>query len=201
MAEAVAHPYHGTLRWFGRAFDSPMYEGMPEVPAPIGEPCLMCQEPILEGEPGVTMPHVLSRDGAGEHRLVIKPQHIECHIRSIVGGLDHQAGTCFCVTGEHAPDSGLTYRQESIRVLEQFWGTNWTADEVRSDSNPQPGGRMSESTPEQAPEETQPDTQETEPVGDTNVEADQVVVNQAPDGGGVDNNQESPDSDTNAGSE
>lgn len=41
---------------------------------------------------------------------------------------------------------------------------------------------MSENSTEQTP-------------GDTNVEADQVVVNQAPDGGGVDNEAEAPESD------
>lgn len=46
---------------------------------------------------------------------------------------------------------------------------------------------MSEQTPETP--ETEPTETETPAEGDTNVEADQVVVNNAPDGGGVDNNE------------
>lgn len=48
---------------------------------------------------------------------------------------------------------------------------------------------MSENNPEQ----TEGNENESESTGgDTNVEADQVVVNQAPDGGGVDNNEAAP---------
>lgn len=92
--------YEGTLRWFGHAYDTPMYDGMPEVPTPLGENCTMCGEEIAEGDDGVTMPHVL-RDGSGD----ILPLHIECHIRSILGG----AGMA------------KTYREEAKEVFER-WG-------------------------------------------------------------------------------
>lgn len=116
----------GTLRWFGRAFDSPMYEDMPRTPAPIGETCTLCQEPILEGEPGITMPHIMTLG------VQIRPQHIECHLRSVVGSPAHLDGECSCVSGERqqghrhprSPRS-TSYREEAREVIERFWGKDW----------------------------------------------------------------------------
>lgn len=111
----------GTLKYFGRSFNAPMYSGVPEIPTPVQESCAWCGEPILKGEAGITMPHIMSDRDVQE-----LPYHIECHLRQALGGLAHQEGTCYCATGEHADlPEGMTLRDEARKVTEKFWGENW----------------------------------------------------------------------------
>lgn len=107
--------YHGTCRWFGQAFDAPAWDGMPEVPTPVGKPCLWCQEPIKEGDAGITMPYVQPLGTTTE------PFHVECHIRQALGGVRHLSKECSCYGGTDDHDSGLTERQEAKLVM-LGWG-------------------------------------------------------------------------------
>lgn len=111
-----------TMAWFGRVFDSPMYDDMPpaDVADYLGKDCGFCREAILGGEPGITMPF-LSSDGS--ERL---PMHIECHLRSILGSPAHLDGLCACTSGEHE-ETGLTYRQEAQETIRRVWGEDWNA--------------------------------------------------------------------------
>lgn len=104
------------MRWFGRQFDAPAWEDMAEAPTPVGEACLMCNEPILQGEAGVLMPCIVSVMPAEAAEL---PAHIECHLRSILGSPSHLQGTCSCVTGK-PHDSGLSYREEARLVMSEY---------------------------------------------------------------------------------
>lgn len=53
------------------------------VPTPVGKPCLMCAEPIAEGDSG--------QFNGGDPRG--KPMHIECLALSTIG---HTFGVCGC---------------------------------------------------------------------------------------------------------
>lgn len=96
-----------TLKYFGRPFDAPMYEGVPEIPTPVGKQCSWCTEPIREGEAGVTMPHMFKNDRGWQAEEL--PAHIECHLRQALGGLAHLQGRCRCVTGECAHEEQVTH--------------------------------------------------------------------------------------------
>lgn len=48
------------------------------VPAPIGQPCFFCEEPIFEGDLGVVMPH-MDADMKDSER----PWHRDCLIHSM----------------------------------------------------------------------------------------------------------------------
>lgn len=110
--------YEGTLRWFGRPFDSPMYEGMPKTTLEyLYRPCLLCDELILDGEAGVTMPCLMG--GGWQER----PIHIECHVRSVMGPPAHLDGLCSCNSDQAETDPRYpTYRDEAHEVLRRLWG-------------------------------------------------------------------------------
>jgi len=112
--------YDSTMRWFGKSFHSPMYEGVPEVPTPVGDTCVGCEEKIVDGDIGVTIPWLgHGPDGRASY-------HIECQIRSVIGDLDHQEGKCVC-HGYYGPptDRGMTSREEAQEVIRRFWGDDW----------------------------------------------------------------------------
>jgi hypothetical protein len=79
--------------YFGDLEGVPATEGARRVPAPVGELCLWCEEPVREGDMGWLM-WSLGEDGA-----VRVPVHAECSLRQVVGGLN-------CVTGRHTCRGG-----------------------------------------------------------------------------------------------
>lgn len=100
--------YVGTLRWFGHAYDAPAWEGMPEVPTPVGDWCLGCGEPIARDDDGITIPYT------GPLGTMRAPEHVECFIRSVLGSTAHLDGTCSCGGGDpHLPD----YRTDAREVM------------------------------------------------------------------------------------
>lgn len=106
------------MRWFGAPYDAPAWDDMSEVETPVGKPCMHCTELIEEGDPGVVMPYVgMNEDGSTFSD--IRPVHLECHLRSFLGSVEHLDGKCFCETGKHA-ESGLTYREEARLVMERL---------------------------------------------------------------------------------
>lgn len=81
------------------------------VPVPVGSACILCQEPIGEGDRGTFTMAVLAVDD-----VTRQPVHIECQTRAVVGGIAHLQEKCICKGGGCDPDGGLTYRQ-SARVV------------------------------------------------------------------------------------
>lgn len=81
--------------YFGQPWDAPFIDDAEQIPTPVGEPCLACEEPIAEGDQGVVMPYVyLGPDGKPATRSVA--EHRECMLLGLLG---HVAGTCFCHDG------------------------------------------------------------------------------------------------------
>jgi hypothetical protein len=62
--------------------------------------CEWCNEPIAEDDATKWIPH-LGKIGVP---AVTKPWHINCFIRSMIGGLNHLRGTCHCCGGTDPPD-------------------------------------------------------------------------------------------------
>ncbi len=81
-------------RYFGQPRGAPFLADAQRVPTPVGQPCLECHEPIVEGDQGVVMPLLYEADGAPACRQA--PEHRECMLLGVLG---HVAGTCFCHEG------------------------------------------------------------------------------------------------------
>lgn len=108
--------------FFGERWDAPAFDDATEVPTPVGEPCLHCEEPITEGDSGTVQPAIVM----GENGYVSEPraQHIECYLRSALGSPAHIMGQCSCSGGEE-PEDSRTWREqglESIRLLKERKG-------------------------------------------------------------------------------
>lgn len=63
-------------------------DGAARVPTPIGQPCLQCNESIVEGDRGlmVAVYHSVFKSS-------VEPVHAECEVLPIVG---HLVGVCSC---------------------------------------------------------------------------------------------------------
>lgn len=79
--------------YFGVRWDAPHFDDATKIPTPIGETCLYCDEPIVEGESGTLMNYV------SELGMTHRPAHIECWLRSTVGDVAHLEGRCTCYGG------------------------------------------------------------------------------------------------------
>jgi len=106
------------MNWFGRAFGCAYEADTPHVETPVGEPCAWCDEPIEAGDSGLLIPHLTL-----SQRTELRPHHYECHLRSVIGGVNHLRGRCTCCGGTEPPDpEGL-----SRRVAAQCAVTAWQA--------------------------------------------------------------------------
>lgn len=74
--------------------------------------CAMCSEPVLPGEPTSPFP-VHTADG-------LKPMHVECALRSVMGGWGHHEDHALWCGKMNDPDGGLSYRESARRVYEHF---------------------------------------------------------------------------------
>ena len=100
--------------YFGERWGAPILEGFLQVPTPIGEPCMFCVEPFVDGDQGLYLHSERCTPGpCGRGR----PTHRECFVRSIVGGIAHLEGRCTCCGGTVDPDDGLGWRESARRVL------------------------------------------------------------------------------------
>lgn len=76
------------------------------IDTPVGEKCIFCEEPIVEGDVGVVMPFL----GVDEETNIV-PQHKECVLRGIFGSVGHQKKTCSCFGGTEEDPPGMTKRE------------------------------------------------------------------------------------------
>jgi len=84
------------------------------VGTPEGERCLWCEEPIAENDRGIIMPCiVLGLDGNPKSEL--RPCHVECNVRQVVGSMNHINGNCLC-TGQAEAASTLSVREDALAV-------------------------------------------------------------------------------------
>jgi hypothetical protein len=93
------------MRIFGSTWDAPVCDGKIAEPAPIGEHCLTCDEPIAPGDQG----YIMACFGV-EEEVEWHPQHRECSLLGIVG---HTYDYCHCTDYQ-----GLTQREAAMKVWE-----------------------------------------------------------------------------------
>lgn len=96
------------MRIFGQLWDAPVCEGKVAEPAPVGEECIDCGEPIAEGDSGYIMACYTRLDGEPDWR----PQHRECGLLHVAG---HGWGYCRC-TGY----GGMTRRQAALKLWDEL---------------------------------------------------------------------------------
>lgn len=120
-----------TERAFGTFFGEPWPSGICEdgrqVPTPVGEPCGFCGEPIEEDDQGAFIgtyvldqadgSYVLAEVAEGARQALV-PQHRECSLRTVLGGIGHLLDHDYWCVHHHDPDGGRTPRQSSIEVWE-----------------------------------------------------------------------------------
>jgi hypothetical protein len=89
-------------RFFGEPWPSGVCDDGVQVATPVGSVCLLCSDPIEAGDQGSFF-----ADGSPEHR--------ECSLRSVIGGIEHltagphAVGTCY-------DGSTLSYRESAIQA-------------------------------------------------------------------------------------
>lgn len=101
--------------YFGVRWNAPAFESAPELPCPVGEKCLLCTQEIIDGESGVMMAYIDAQGDGG-----VAPQHIECHLRSILGSVAHLEMRCTCYGGsvQEEGQSGRNYRAQARETME-----------------------------------------------------------------------------------
>lgn len=96
------------IAYFG-AWTAPMLQGAEQVPTPVGELCGYCEEEVRPGQCGVI------RSGVVEH--------YECQLRRVIGGINHQRGTCRCCGGSDEPDpEWATWREGALIAVAYYEG-------------------------------------------------------------------------------
>ena len=109
--------YGSPMYWFGEPWPSrrlraPICEcDAHQVPTPVGDLCLLCDESVDEDDQGVMTMFVTAEGTAAGPR----PIHIECQTRNTVGNLHHLLGHCTHI-GECNEMSTQTFRQEALAV-------------------------------------------------------------------------------------
>lgn len=111
------------ITWFGPTWESQLNKESPEVPAPIGAACTFCHEMIVEGESGVMMNTV----GISSH-ITHYPYHLECHLRTVVGGINHQLHLCRCFKGTKPSDpEGMPPRIAAKAAVDLYYSRSQAA--------------------------------------------------------------------------
>lgn len=77
------------MRWFGPSAEPPFpADDIERVPIPDGVICARCDEPITASDFGVLIPGLTIVEGGYESRALAL--HDECHVRDLVGSVEHQ---------------------------------------------------------------------------------------------------------------
>lgn len=102
------------MRWFGRAYGARYEVDTPHVPTPVGEVCGWCDEAIAAHDDGLVLPLL------GEPERTRIAYHYECHLRRVIGGVNHQLHLCHCegCAGVLPPDPPhMTRREAAIAAV------------------------------------------------------------------------------------
>ena len=103
------------MKWFGKSSGAPYERDTPNCAVPQGQQCVHCFELIRPEDHGFLMPYV--------EALEVKDiaLHYECHMRRIVGGLNHVLGGCICCGGKEPPDPPELSRRDAARAALDAW--------------------------------------------------------------------------------
>lgn len=103
------------MMWFGKAHGSAYEADTPHAPTPVDAPCGRCGERIEAQDDGMLVLHV--DDSGTTHR----PYHYECHMRGVIGGLNHIMGQCICCGGSEPTDPPEMTKREAAHAAVQAW--------------------------------------------------------------------------------
>lgn len=103
------------MMWFGKSCGAPYESDTPHAATPVGLTCGRCDEDIAEGDDGFVLP-VFFGEEMDHHAY-----HYECHMRGIVGGLNHLIGKCTCCGGDDPPDPPELTKREAAKAAVTAW--------------------------------------------------------------------------------
>lgn len=103
------------MQWFGRSWGAAYEADCEHVPTPVHALCDHCDERIGFHDDGVLLPLF------GKPDQTHVAYHYDCHMRRIVGGLNHQMGQCTCCGGTEPPDPTNMSKREAARLAVKNW--------------------------------------------------------------------------------
>jgi hypothetical protein len=98
--------------FFGEPWPSGICDEGTQVPMPYGYSCLLCDDPIVEGDRGSFMFE------GGEAGWRKRPVHRECSLRSVMGGIEHLTAPPGHPVGSCYEGSTLSYRESALAAWE-----------------------------------------------------------------------------------
>jgi hypothetical protein len=103
------------LQWwemyFGDPWPSEVCEMSIQVSTPVGDSCVLCEEPIQDSDQGTFM-GAIPLNGHPSYG----PVHRECSLRAVLGGIGHLENHEYWCAQMHDPDGGRTYRASAVLV-------------------------------------------------------------------------------------
>jgi hypothetical protein len=94
------------MKYFGPASGRKEWEE--QVKPPIGEPCILCEEPIEPGDIGTI-------------NIAGQVAYHACSIRAVIGSVGHQLGKCSCFGGAEEDPPGMSRREAALAAAELFY--------------------------------------------------------------------------------
>jgi len=94
--------------WFGQNWGAPVCTEEDHIEIPVGQSCHHCGETFIDGDRGITNAQGYS-------------WHLECHMRGIIGGLNHLRGTCSCCGGKDDPDPPYVSKRIAAQLAMFEW--------------------------------------------------------------------------------
>jgi hypothetical protein len=110
------------MNWFGKNWGGSICETTSQVPIPVGELCIHCDEPVEKSDDGIIMPVVGMRVGeyTPDPRPNYAPMHLACFMRDVVGSVGHQNKTCSCFGGNEEDPVGMTKKEAAEAAYREF---------------------------------------------------------------------------------
>ena len=71
----------GTIRWWGKSWNAPVNHPLAEIPVPVGDSCARCNRTIVDGDQGITVPHMPFPPDT----RTTSSWHFKCWMHEIVG--------------------------------------------------------------------------------------------------------------------
>lgn len=103
------------MRWFGTDWGAPACISADHTGTPLGQRCEWCDEPIQWGDRGFLVPSLGHRGGGPV------PYQLECFMRMLHGGVNHQRGLCTCFGGSESPDPpDISMREAAVMAYEEM---------------------------------------------------------------------------------
>lgn len=102
------------MKYFGKFYPTVAYLDAQRVPAPVGDVCGWCTQPIVPGDDGWLIPSASPQKPVSFHRA--------CWLRSVIGSVAHLERRCSCfVPGSTESDPpGMTVREAAEAALAAF---------------------------------------------------------------------------------